>query len=50
MTVHHGGILVKSEGFFYFFRSFRSFLVLESKYICAGSDLLLNISLSVGQS
>ena len=47
INIDRGGILAKSEGICHFFRSFR---VLESKYIRACSDLLLNISLSVGQS
>ena len=42
-----GRIVIDYEGFV---RIFNLFCVLESKYIRTDRDLLLNISLSVGQS
>ena len=42
-TVQDGGIVIDARICSYF----RSFCVVESKYIRTGSDLLLNLSLSV---
>ena len=44
-SVQDGGILIDSEDFVH-----KICCVLESKYIRAGSGLLLNIALSVGQT
>ena len=42
-TVPDGGIFIESNRIL-------SFCALEFKYICAGSVMLLNVSLSVGRS